>query len=161
MRTLLTGVSVAIFMAGCYTAPHRSAHMTLGDDGSLTREEPPRLAVSSDSTEFSMPEDGSDLHVALVIRNTDNTPAVLCGCPRPPAVKLQRLTGREWEDVGWGIGIFCKALFSTECVAVTPGEFMTADVPVRSSGRFRCCVLVGPFKGSTRSEVLSNEFEVY
>lgn len=105
----------------------------------------------------------SDTGIAIVtVQLVSGRAVALNGCPRPPAIAIQRVNSGQWTDAG-SIGVSCLAVETPSTISLEPGGTVEGSLgmPWLAAGTYRLVVLVGPDRTSPDFTVASNVFDVH
>src|SRR6187551_1505467 len=130
---------------------------TACNDG-LTESSGPTLRVATDSAAYTRTETGEAV-ARVTLQHNGGRAVALTGCPRPPAVYVERATSVRWEEA-YSAGIGCFAIYSPSTVALSANSSLVFAVSAYQPGRYRVRVLIGPDPAAPEATVLSNEFVV-
>jgi len=132
--------------------------MCLACTDGVTESPSPNLQVASDSASYARSEAGEAV-ARLTVHHNGGRAVALTGCPRPPALYLERANAGRWEEA-YSESIICIAIYSPSTIALSAASSLTFDVTATQPGRYRVRVLIGADLAAPEGTVLSNEFVV-
>jgi len=100
--------------------------------------------------------------VVVTVQLLSGRAVALNGCPRPPALTIQKASAGRWEDTG-SLGLQCTAVETPTTISLGPGGVakVSLALPGLAAGTYRVAVPVGADAALPDFTVASNTFEVH
>lgn len=146
MRTSVITIAVALLAGACTNPASPAERARLSLDAAVIAP-----AASPSGAGVSV--------VQLTVRHAGGPAVALTGCPRPPAVRFERLEDGAWRDAG-SVGIICLGIYSPTTAVVAAGGSLTSSLELLAPGRYRFAVLVGPDRADPERTLRSAEVVV-
>jgi hypothetical protein len=99
------------------------------------------LVASTDRAEYARTAGPATVTVRLFNRGTHSVEIV--GCPEPLALQIERRDGASWTPQA-SFNWICSAIHLQTTRRLEPGEEITGQVQLESTGEFRARVFIGP-----------------